>query len=133
MRIFVVAYIIYKGRIDTINILNILGIACMTETVLLLTTWPDEQSARQQAQNWLNAKLVACVNILPKMQSLYKWEGELQSGNEHQMLLKTSTRKVEALQQAIVEAHPYECPEILQLAVTGGYEPYLNWITGNTE
>lgn len=105
----------------------------MSDVVILLTTWPDEESARKVAKDWLNKNLVACVNILPVMQSLYRWEGELNSGSEHQMLLKTSAHRVEALQQAIIQAHPYECPEILEIPVTGGYDPYLNWIKGNTE
>lgn len=105
----------------------------MSDVVILLTTWPDEQSARQVAKDWLNQNLVACVNILPEMTSLYRWDGELNSGTEHQMLLKTSAHRVPALQQAILEAHPYECPEILQLPVSGGYDQYLNWINGNTQ
>lgn len=105
----------------------------MTDIVLLLTTWPDEQAAREAAESWLNKNLVACVNILPKMQSLYRWDGELKVGTEHQMLLKTSTHRVQELQQAILNAHPYECPEILQIPVTGGFDEYLNWIKGNTE
>jgi periplasmic divalent cation tolerance protein len=105
----------------------------MTNFVLLLTTWPDEEGARLVAKDWLNKKLVACVNILPKMQSLYVWNGELKSGSEHQMLLKTSLKRVKELEQRIIEMHPYECPEILQIPVTGGFEAYLNWIKGNTE
>lgn len=105
----------------------------MSEPVILLTTWPNEASAKQQAEIWLNKNLVACVNILPRMTSLYKWKGEMQSGTEYQLLLKTSTHRLQALQQAILEAHPYECPEILHLPLTGGYVEYLNWIKGNTE
>lgn len=105
----------------------------MSEVVVLLTTWPDNQTAREVAKDWLNKNLVACVNILPEMQSLYRWDGELNSGTEHQMILKTSAHRVEALQQAILQAHPYECPEILQLPVSGGYDQYLDWIKGNTE
>lgn len=105
----------------------------MSDYILILTTWPDEESAQHAAKDWLDNNLVACVNILPKMRSLYKWEGELRSGTEHQMLLKTSTRRLDELQQAILKVHPYECPEILHLPVSGGYQHYLNWITGNTE
>lgn len=105
----------------------------MTDFILILTTWPDQASAEEAAKLWLDKNLVACVNILPKMRSLYKWEGELHSGTEHQMLLKTTTRRANELQQAILSAHPYECPEILHLPLSGGYEHYLNWITGNTE
>ena len=105
----------------------------MSEVVLLLTTWPDEESAIRVAREWLDSNLVACVNILPEMKSLYRWDGELNMGTEHQMLLKTSARRVSELQQAIIEQHPYECPEILHLPISGGYEGYLNWIKGNTE
>ena len=105
----------------------------MSDYVMLLTTWPDEAAAKQQAEIWLNKNLVACVNILPRMTSLYIWKGELQSGTEYQMMLKTTTHRVETLQQAILDVHPYECPEILYLPLTGGYIEYLNWIKGNTE
>jgi len=105
----------------------------MTDFVLLLTTWPDEAGAQQAAKKWLNKNLVACVNILPKMQSLYRWEGELNSGTEHQMILKTSSKRAKELELDIIQTHPYECPEILQIPVTGGYKEYLNWIEGNTE
>jgi periplasmic divalent cation tolerance protein len=105
----------------------------MTNIVLILTTWPDDQLAKQVAAKWLELKLVACVNILPEMTSIYSWDDEIQIGTEYQMLLKTSAHRVDELMQSIVELHPYECPEILQLPVTGGYDKYLNWIKGNTE
>ncbi len=105
----------------------------MSDVVLLLTTWPDEEAAKTAARGWLEKNLVACVNILPRMQSLYRWNGELNVGEEHQMLLITSAARAPQLQQAIVDQHPYECPEILQIPVAGGFEGYLNWIKGNTE
>ena len=105
----------------------------MTDIVLLLTTWPDQKNAEKVATIFLQKKLVACVNILPKMLSIYKWDGDIKSGTEHQMLLKTTANRTEELKQAILEVHPYECPEILILPITGGYEEYMNWITGNTK
>lgn len=105
----------------------------MSEIVVLLTTWPDETSAREAAKDWLENRLVGCVNILPRMQSLYIWDGELTTGTEHQIILKTAASQAPALQQAIVDRHPYECPEIIQLPVNGGFEDYMNWIKGNTE
>lgn len=105
----------------------------MSDFVLLLTTWPDEEGARQAAKVWLDQKLVACVNILPQMQSLYIWNGELNRGTEHQMLLKTTAIRAKELEYSIVQMHPYECPEILQIPINDGYDPYLNWIKGNTE
>ncbi len=105
----------------------------MSEYVLLLTTWPDEEGAKKAAEKWLNKKLVACVNILPQMQSLYIWDGELNRGTEHQMLLKTMQHRVKELENSILELHPYDCPEVLQVPINDGYETYLNWIKGNTE
>lgn len=99
----------------------------------MLTTWPDQDSARLHAKNLLNKRLAACVNILPEMESHYVWDGEPESGKEHQMIIKTTTRQIAAVQKAIVETHPYECPEILVLPITGGFPDYLNWIKGNTE
>ena len=100
--------------------------------LLMLTTWPDAAGARAAARDWVNKKLAACVNILPPMQSIYHWDGELQQGEEHQILIKTDDRRAKALEQAIATAHPYECPEIIRLDIDGGYTPYLNWITGTT-
>ncbi len=105
----------------------------MTDIVLILTTWPDEHIARQSAKSWLDRNLVACVNILPKMRSMYKWDGILHTDTEHQMLIKTTKNRIEQLKQDILQKHPYECPEILILPVTGGHDEYMNWITGNTK
>ncbi len=106
--------------------------ATLPRPLLMLTTWPDEAGARAAAEDWVNKKLAACVNILPSMRSIYCWDGELQRGEEHQIVIKTDARRADALQQAIVDAHPYECPEIIRLDIAGGHEPYLNWITGTT-
>jgi len=105
----------------------------MSDVVLLLTTWPDQAGAEQAAENWVNKKLAACVNILPGMRSIYQWDGKITTGNEHQIVIKTASHKAAALQQAIIDAHPYTCPEILILPVSGGYDNYLNWITGLTQ
>ena len=105
----------------------------MTDTVIVLTTWPDAEQIRAHANDWLSEGLVACVNILPQMTSLYQWEGDMQQGTEHQIIMKTSARKTEALKQAIVNVHPYSCPEILVINIADGHPAYLNWITGQTE
>jgi periplasmic divalent cation tolerance protein len=102
----------------------------MSQVVLILTTWPDKSAAEQAAKNWVNKKLAACVNILPQMRSIYHWDGKTHSSTEHQLLIKTTHNNSEALKQAILEEHPYECPEILILPINGGHQDYLNWITG---
>ncbi len=105
----------------------------MSQVIVMLTTWPDESGARAAAESWVNKKLAACVNILPPMLSIYHWDGELNHGHEHQLIIKTTRNQCDALKQMIQQTHPYECPEILQLPVEGGHPPYLNWITGYTQ
>lgn len=104
----------------------------MSEFCLLLVTWPDQASVKPLIKDWLNNGLAACVNIMPTMQSIYSWEGEIQTGTEHQLVIKTTCARVLELQQRIVDQHPYECPEVLRVELQGGHEDYLSWIRGIT-
>lgn len=94
-----------------------------------MTTFPDEHQAREVAKQLVSNKLAACINILPKMTSIYQWQGKLEQGEEHLLLMKTEQHRVAELQDAIKEAHPYELPEIVVVPILGGYPPYLNWIS----
>ena len=94
-----------------------------------MTTLPDEEQARDLARSIVELKLAACVNILPRMTSVYKWQGKLESGHEHLLLIKTRASCIEELQQHIRKVHPYELPEIVVVPIVDGYPPYLNWIT----
>lgn len=95
---------------------------------ILMTTLPDEEQARDLARSIVGMKLAACVNILPRMTSIYQWLGELEEGNEHLLLIKTRQSCIEELQARIREEHPYELPEIVVVPIVDGYPPYLNWI-----
>ncbi len=79
----------------------------MPQPYLVITSWPDLDGARLQARHWVQNKLAASVNILPQMDSIYVWQGELRSGREHKMFIKTSANRLEALQQEIESAHPW--------------------------
>ena len=100
---------------------------------MLLTTFPDLAQARSAAELIVTRQLAACVNILPQMTSVYRWQGQLEQGEEHLLLIKTRQSRLEALQKTLLEIHPYELPEIIVVPLTGGYEPYLNWITKSVE
>lgn len=99
-----------------------------TNHILVLTTWPDIEEARNAARQFLDYRLAACINILPPMESLYLWNGEEITGHEHQMFIKTSTTRFKDLQQAIQKNHPYELPEIIAIPIVGGLPAYLSWI-----
>jgi len=104
----------------------------MPQAYLVITSWPDLDGARSQAERWVQNKLAASVNILPKMDSIYVWEGELRSGQEHKIFIKTSANRLEALQREIESAHPYAVAEILQFKIDSGNREYLDWIKLST-
>ena len=104
----------------------------MPEHYLVITSWPDLDGARQQARQWVENKLAASVNILPQMDSIYVWDGELRSGTEHKIFIKTSAQRLDELQRQIKSAHPYAVAEILHFRIDSGEPNYLNWITTST-
>lgn len=89
---------------------------------------PDQTSARQLAQSLVEQKLAACVNVLSPCQSIYVWQGAVQQAEETPLLIKTNQAQYQALESAIIKAHPYELPEIIALNVDEGFPPYLQWV-----
>lgn len=81
----------------------------------------------------LERRLVACVQILGPIQSRYRWEGEVTQSSEYLLLVKTVAARVDSVTATIVDAHPYDVPEVLALPVVGGHRPYLDWVTENVE
>lgn len=105
----------------------------MTEHIIALTTWPDEEGAKSFAGHLLETKLAACINILPAMTSHYVWQGKLESGTEHQLVIKTRKAHQPAIEQALKERHPYELAEFLTLPIESGSKAYLHWINETTD
>ena len=98
------------------------------ETLLVLTNCPDEEVANTIALAIVEARLAACVNILPRAQSIYRWHGTVESATEIPLLIKSTTASYPALQETIRALHPYEIPEIIALPVAHGLPAYLNWV-----
>ena len=94
---------------------------------IVLITAPDLKAARRLAQAALKAKLVACVNLVPKIESHYWWQGKLEHGTEVLMVLKTTPGTLPALEKLIVKLHPYDTAEFVALPVSSGSERYLKW------
>ncbi len=97
--------------------------------LLVLTNLPDDQTASQLAQSLVQQNLAACVNVLSPCQSFYRWQGKLEHVTETPVMIKTTQAKYQALETAILSAHPYELPEIIVLNIHDGYAPYLQWLT----
>lgn len=104
----------------------------MEQVLLVMTNLPDLPAAQAMARALVGARLAACVNILPGVQSVYHWQGEVEEAAEVTLLVKTTQRQFDALQHAIVAAHPYELPEVIAMPVTAGHAPYLHWIKAET-
>lgn len=102
------------------------------EALLVLTNLPDLESARRLARSLVEARVAACVNLLPPCESVYRWNGNLEIGQEHPMLIKTSRECYAALEAAIRGSHPYELPEIIAVPVTMGFSGYLDWVASET-
>jgi periplasmic divalent cation tolerance protein len=95
--------------------------------VVVLTTFPDADAAATFARTLVAERLAACVNILPAMQSIYRWKGEIEEAREHQLLIKTSVARLDSLKRRLRELHPYEVPELLVMEVQVA-EPYGRWL-----
>lgn len=100
---------------------------------LVLVTAPDLKTARALAQAALEARLAACVNLVPKLESYFWWQGKIDRGNEVLMLIKTGVRKLAALETLILERHPYETPEFVALPLSAGNQRYLDWLGASLE
>lgn len=104
----------------------------MSQAIVVLTNLPDLVSAEALAQNLVESHLAACVNILPAVQSIYRWQGKLERTTECSLLIKTIDMHYHEVQRAIVAAHPYAVPEIISLPITVGLPAYLDWLTNET-
>ena len=100
--------------------------------LLVLTNCPDEATANALALAVLEDKLAACVNLLPSIQSVYRWRGAIESAVEIPLLIKSTAANYPALEAKIRELHPYDVPEIIALPITHGLPAYLDWLSAET-
>ena len=100
----------------------------MTTVVLVLTTWPAATDAAAFAGALVEERLAACVNVLPQMQSTYRWKDAIESEPERQVLIKTTELRLSALEARIRELHPYEVPEFVVLPAASTSDAYGAWL-----
>jgi periplasmic divalent cation tolerance protein len=100
----------------------------MTDFQIILSTCADREQAERIARRLVEQQVAACVNILPGVQSIYRWQGNIESAAEVLMVIKTSASLVSEVQSIIASLHSYEVPELLVLPVSGGSEAYLAWL-----
>jgi len=100
----------------------------MTDKRIVLSTAGSEDEARKIAHHLVERQLAACVNIVPRIESIYSWQGKVESSAEWLLLIKTTAERFPAVRDAIRELHSYELPECIAISVEDGSAEYLQWI-----
>jgi periplasmic divalent cation tolerance protein len=100
---------------------------------VVLVTAPDLPTARRLARSALRARLVACANLVPRIESHYWWRGQLERSAEVLLVLKTTRTRLAALEKLILAEHPYDTPEFIVLPLAGGTKRYLEWVSTETK
>ena len=95
---------------------------------VVLVTAPDLDTAARLGRTLVEERLAACVNLVPGLRSIYRWEGALHEDAEVLLLVKTRADRVEALSARVKQIHPYALPEVLALPASGGSPAYLDWV-----
>jgi periplasmic divalent cation tolerance protein len=104
----------------------------MSDVRIVLTTAGSQEEAQKIAHALVERRLAACVNIVPQIESVYRWQGKVETATEWLLIIKTQASAFERVRDAIKELHSYDLPECVMLAVTAGSSEYLSWITENT-
>lgn len=103
-------------------------IAPVSDLQIVLVTAPDLDVARRLAKSVLEARLAACVNLIPQIESHYWWQGKIDSGGEVLILIKTTVAQIPELERAVLSRHPYDTAEFVVLSASGVTEKYWRWI-----
>ena len=100
----------------------------MTDKRIVLTTAGSEEEAKKIANHLVELRLAACVNIVPEIESIYRWQGKVESSREWLLVIKTSSDLFFAVRDAIHELHSYELPECIAINIEDGSAEYLEWL-----
>lgn len=96
--------------------------------IVVFSTFPSEDKAAEIARTLVTEGHAACVNLVPPVRSIYRWQNELCDERETLAIMKTTRERFDALRERLVALHPYEVPEVIALPVEAGHPPYLDWV-----
>jgi periplasmic divalent cation tolerance protein len=105
----------------------------MTDKRIIFTTAGSKEEARKIANALVERKLAACVNIVPKVESIYRWEGKIETAEEWLLIVKTNANAFARVRDAIKELHSYDLPECVSISIDEGSEEYLRWIADEVQ
>ncbi|EXB91536.1 Protein CutA [Morus notabilis] len=101
-------------------------------SIVVYVTVPNKEEGKKLAESLVREKLAACVNRVPGIESVYQWQGEVQTDAEELLIIKTRESLLEALKEHVKANHPYDVPEVIALPITGGSTAYLEWLKNST-
>ncbi|PSS19590.1 Protein CutA like [Actinidia chinensis var. chinensis] len=101
-------------------------------SIVVYVTVPNKEAGKKLAESLVKEKLAACVNRVPGIESVYQWQGEVQTDSEELLIIKTRESLLEALKEHVKANHEYEVPEVIAIPIIGGSIPYLEWIKNST-
>ena len=104
-----------------------------SDAIVVLTTVEKPDDGERLARALVESELAACIQILPRMLSIYRWQGNIEQASEILLLIKTTLASFPRLEIVIKENHPYDVPEIIALPVEAGSSEYLNWLTSSVK
>jgi len=105
----------------------------MTDKRIVLSTAGSEEEAHKIARHLVEQELAACVNILPRIESIYRWQGKVETSREWLLLIKTTADRFPAVRDAIRELHSYELPECVAISIEDGSPEYLQWLADSVQ
>lgn len=103
----------------------------VNEAIVVFVTTPNSEEAARLGEMMVAARLAACVQILPEMESVYRWQGQIERQKEVLLIAKTTRSKFEELEREVRAIHSYETPEIVALPLVAGSSPYLEWLNSS--
>jgi periplasmic divalent cation tolerance protein len=103
-----------------------------SQALVVLTNVPDLGTAQLLAKKLVESRAAACVNLMPAVLSIYRWQGQIEEATEITLVIKTTHQHYDQVQQVILDLHPYELPEIIAIPIVAGHAPYLHWIAAET-
>lgn len=105
----------------------------MSDELIIFVTTPNEDEARRIAETLVNERLAACVNIISGVESIYRWQGQIERDREFLLIIKSITGRYTALEQRVKELHSYTTPEVIAFKIERGSPSYLDWIHDSTK